>query len=136
MTDSNRRPCVVRRRGPPDSNPRARIQLLEALRALATGCHPGCYLCSRSEAELCQDVLHVAFRGAMRDDEFGRDLSIGHPFRHELGYLKLSLGQSGAAAAGATIRSGGFLFAHSEPGGGGRLQPSSLLNENFPAISP
>jgi hypothetical protein len=52
------------------------------------------------EPELVQDVLHVAFHGALTDVGGGGDLAVAEPLGHEHGHLPLAPGERTGSVAG------------------------------------
>jgi hypothetical protein len=49
--------------------------------------NPGRDLTARGEAELVEDLFEVPLDGSLGDKEPTRNITVGHPERHQLGYL-------------------------------------------------
>ena len=56
-------------------------------------CGPSCNLCTRSEAELVQNVVDVHASGSFSNDERITNLAIGEPLREQNGHLALACRQ-------------------------------------------
>src|SRR5689334_19445399 len=70
---------------------------------LAAGGEPGLPrgdLGTAAEAQLGENVLHVALRGALRNDQTPGDVLVGQAAGHQVGHLLLPPGQRGRLGAG------------------------------------